>query len=219
MTYTGYCALNVTSEYAAVQPTSRLTLLRVASGKFLQKSQTNLLVFKPNLLESLMKCTLAVLVVLVARASVSASSLPEVNLGYVRQRATEYNSTTGIYVYKNIRYARPPVGELRFRKPRPPLQEPAGTISDGTQYSTTICPQPSSNATPSANGYSEDCLVSSLSCGFDVTNHRTSSSTFTLQEYSNMAMISQFSCGFMVGDTPLVARMTYTWYQRDYFEP
>ena len=37
MTYTGYCALNVTSEYAAVQPTSRLTLLRVASGKFLQK--------------------------------------------------------------------------------------------------------------------------------------------------------------------------------------
>ena len=112
-----------------------------------------------------MKCILTVLVTLVARTIVSASSLPEVNLGYVRQRATEYNSTTGVYVYKNIRYARPPVGELRFRKSRPPLQEPTGTISDGTQYSTTICPQPSSNATPSANGYSEDCLVSSLSCG------------------------------------------------------
>ena len=114
-----------------------------------------------------MKCILTVLVTLVARAIVSASSLPEVNLGYVRQRATEYNSTTGVYVYKNIRYARPPVGELRFREPRPPLHEPVGTISDGTQYPTTICPQPylSSNLTPSANGYSEDCLVSSLSCG------------------------------------------------------
>ena len=128
---------------------------------------TTSIVFKFNLVQSLMKCIAVVLVTLVACASVSANRLPEIDLGYVRQRATEYNSTTGIYVYKNIRYARPPTGDLRFRKPKPPLQEPAGTISDGTQYRSTICPQPPqlSNITPSANGYSEDCLVrKSRSC-------------------------------------------------------
>lgn len=99
----------------------------------------------------------------------TTSSLPIVDLGYVQQQATEYNSSSGLYIYKNIRYARPPLGDLRFRKPEPPLQEPAGTVSNGTQYPTTICPQTVSSSiiTPSTNGFSEDCLVSSLSCRFE----------------------------------------------------
>jgi hypothetical protein len=104
------------------------------------------------------------LVLLSASYAISAatSHLPIVDLGYVRQRATEYNTTSGLYIYKNIRFARPPIGELRFRKPELPLHEPEGTIRDGSQYTTTICPQPVSQispATPSTNGFSEDCLV------------------------------------------------------------
>ena len=93
--------------------------------------------------------------------SLATLHLPTIDLGYVRQRATEHNTTSGLYIYRNVRYARPPLGELRFRKPRPPLPEPAGSISDGSQYKTTICPQgfqPETNT----EWYSEDCLVSGI---------------------------------------------------------
>lgn len=93
--------------------------------------------------------------------NIAAPSLPIVDLGYVRQQATEYSASTGLFIYKNVRYARPPLGDLRFRKPQPPLQEPAGTISDGSQYRTTVCPQ-SMNPIAAMKGYSEDCLVSGI---------------------------------------------------------
>lgn len=109
-----------------------------------------------------MKYTSLSLVLIAASASIAAKPLPVVDLGYVQQRATWYKSTTGIFAYKNIRYARPPIGEWRFQKPQLPLHEAAGTISDGSQYGSTICPQIATNATPSASGYSEDCLVSFL---------------------------------------------------------
>src|ERR1700733_14876533 len=105
---------------------------------------------------------LALCLLLLARSVATfATHLPTINLGYIRQQATEHNSTNGLYIYRNVRYARPPIGELRFRKPQPPLPEPAGTISDGSQYKTTICSQGMSSSTPSTNGFSEDCLVSS----------------------------------------------------------
>lgn len=119
-----------------------------------------------------MKFTPSLLLLLVSSAtSKTTSSLPIVDLGYVQQQATEYNTTSGLCIYKNVRYARPPLGELRFRKPEPPLEEPAGTVSDGSQYPTTICPQPlpppgAIEVTPSTNGFSEDCLVSAHSCCF-----------------------------------------------------
>lgn len=94
--------------------------------------------------------------------SIAISSLPAVDLGYVQQRATEVNATSGLYIYRNVRYARPPLGDLRFRKPQPPTQEPSGSISDGSQYNTTVCPQMVSSGTPSMNGFSEDCLVSDI---------------------------------------------------------
>lgn len=118
-----------------------------------------------------MKFTVSFLLLLASSVtSLSTSSLPIADLGYVKQQATEYNSSSGLYIYKNIRYARPPLGNLRFRKPEPPLQEPAGTISNGSQYPTTICPQrvqlPGSvgTGTRSPNGFSEDCLVGGQPC-------------------------------------------------------
>ncbi|MCJ1432715.1 hypothetical protein MMC27_002072 [Xylographa pallens] len=48
------------------------------------------------------------------------SFLPVVDLGYVLQRATSYNYTSGTYNFSNIRYAQPPVGELRFQAPQSP---------------------------------------------------------------------------------------------------
>jgi len=117
----------------------------------------------------------ALLLLLLANSATSSptSSLPVVDLGYVYQQATEYNATSDLYVYKNVRYARPPLGELRFRKPEPPLQEPAGSISNGSQYPTTICsqaippPGTPSTGTPSTDGFSEDCLVSMHSAKLD----------------------------------------------------
>ena len=45
------------------------------------------------------------------------SSLPIIDLGYVKQQATKYNQTYDFYHFRNIRYAAPPLGDLRFRKP------------------------------------------------------------------------------------------------------
>jgi len=82
------------------------------------------------------------------------SGLPVVDLGYVKHRATEYNKTAGVYVYRNIRFAAPPVGERRLRKPQPPLKE-AG-IQDGHYGRSTACAQPNGTALLG----DEDCLVS-----------------------------------------------------------
>jgi hypothetical protein len=109
-----------------------------------------------------MKFSSSLLLLLAHSTASLVSDLPTIDLGYVRQRATEYNTTTGLYIYRNVRYARPPLADLRFRKPQPPLPEPAGTISDGSQYKTTVCPQAVSTITPSTNGFSEDCLVSGI---------------------------------------------------------
>ncbi|CAG8196440.1 unnamed protein product [Penicillium salamii] len=49
-----------------------------------------------------------------------ASTLPVVDLGYERHQALSYNSSSGLYSFDNIRYAAPPVGDLRFRAPTAP---------------------------------------------------------------------------------------------------
>lgn len=88
------------------------------------------------------------------------SALPVVDLGYVKQRATVYNETNDWYIFKNIRFAAPPLGNLRFRKPQPPL--PQKEIQDGN-IEDPICHQaiPYSLSKVAANTSFgvEDCLV------------------------------------------------------------
>ncbi|EPS33120.1 hypothetical protein PDE_08082 [Penicillium oxalicum 114-2] len=49
-----------------------------------------------------------------------AADLPVVDLGYELHRAFSLNHTTGQYNFSNIRYAAPPLGDLRFRAPVAP---------------------------------------------------------------------------------------------------
>ena len=71
-------------------------------------------------------------------SSVSTSNgLPVVNFGYAKYRATALNQTGQYYNFSNIRYAAPPLGNLRWRDPAPPLKE--DKINDGTLGFT--CPQ------------------------------------------------------------------------------
>ncbi|KAG9684700.1 carboxylesterase family protein-like protein, partial [Aureobasidium melanogenum] len=55
-----------------------------------------------------------------AQASGSSYPLPIVDLGYARQQASSYNSSGGYYNFSNIRYAAPPIGDLRFSAPQAP---------------------------------------------------------------------------------------------------
>ena len=74
----------------------------------------------------------------VAFAAPSASSLPIVDLGYERQQATLFNSTGNFYNFSNIRYAAPPVGDLRFRAPQLPTRN-RGQVQTGSP--DRICAQ------------------------------------------------------------------------------
>ncbi|KAL8684730.1 MAG: hypothetical protein Q9224_006164, partial [Gallowayella concinna] len=59
-----------------------------------------------------------------------AGSLPTLTLPYATYRAAKYDPNGDIYVFKNIRFAAPPTGNLRWAKPAPPTPE-AG-IQDGS---------------------------------------------------------------------------------------
>ncbi|KAJ5206443.1 Carboxylesterase type B [Penicillium cf. griseofulvum] len=67
-----------------------------------------------------------------------ASKLPVVDLGYERHQAISFNSSHGIYNFTNIRYAAPPVGELRFQAPELPKQN-REHVQNGSVG--RICPQ------------------------------------------------------------------------------
>ncbi|KAJ5261063.1 hypothetical protein N7478_011658 [Penicillium angulare] len=68
----------------------------------------------------------------------SASRLPIVDLGYELHQASSFNSESGLYNFSNIRYAAPPVGDLRFRAPVSPAKN-RSQIQNGTVG--RICPQ------------------------------------------------------------------------------
>ncbi|XP_022079698.1 uncharacterized protein LOC110973311 [Acanthaster planci] len=86
---------------------------------------------------------------------------PVVNTTVGRIMGTSYsgpNDTVSLTMYKGIPYAEPPVGPLRFSKPKP--KEPWQGVLNASQYGP-ICPQPlrkySENLTQS-----EDCLTLNL---------------------------------------------------------
>ncbi|KAH7417834.1 carboxylesterase family protein-like protein [Cadophora sp. MPI-SDFR-AT-0126] len=66
------------------------------------------------------------------------SSLPEVDLGYEIYRASGFNSTGNFYNFSNVRYAAPPVGDLRFAPPQAPGENRSSVNTGST---SRICPQ------------------------------------------------------------------------------
>jgi len=94
------------------------------------------------------------------------SSLPIIDLGYVKQQATSYNQTFDFFHFSNIRYAAPPLGDLRFRKPQPPLPQ-TGIQNGDIPLEKSACRQtipPFLGPTPFGDDFGvEDCLVSLLS--------------------------------------------------------
>ncbi|KAH7137437.1 Alpha/Beta hydrolase protein [Dactylonectria estremocensis] len=58
--------------------------------------------------------------VAVAPSGICSDPLPTVDLGYEIHQAISFNETGQYYNFSNIRYARPPTGELRFTPPQPP---------------------------------------------------------------------------------------------------
>lgn len=53
-------------------------------------------------------------------------------------QALEYNATSDVYTFQNIRYGRNPTGDLRWRAPLPPL---TNRTAIQTGFETRICPQ------------------------------------------------------------------------------
>ncbi|OAA77518.1 esterase [Akanthomyces lecanii RCEF 1005] len=102
-----------------------------------------------------------------AAAAPSSPAFPVVDLGYARHAPTSINTTkTNITyaTYRNIRFAQPPVGNLRFRRPVTPPPASSG-IQDGVvPLNSTNCIQTVPHwlaPTPGLNGStwgSEDCL-------------------------------------------------------------
>ncbi|KAL1623549.1 hypothetical protein SLS56_008253 [Neofusicoccum ribis] len=74
-----------------------------------------------------------------ASAQNSSETLPIVDLGYELHRAIEFNETGAYYNFSNIRFAAPPVDDLRFRPPVPPASD-RSTVQDGSD-GPKICPQ------------------------------------------------------------------------------
>lgn len=94
---------------------------------------------------------------------VQAHKLPELKLPYGTWRANKYDKTADVYVFKNIRFAAPPVGPLRFAKPAPPRQEKTvqtGDFGPGciTKMAEAVGPGFLSNLVDSIMPTSEDCL-------------------------------------------------------------
>ncbi|KAF4829002.1 Carboxylesterase patB [Colletotrichum tropicale] len=92
--------------------------------------------------------TISVLSSILGIQVVSGSpDLPIVDLGYQLHQASFYNGNVanqqhsgGFYNFSNIRYAAPPVHNLRFRAPEPPATNP--TVVE-TGASGRVCPQSS----------------------------------------------------------------------------
>ncbi|TID15951.1 Vacuolar protein sorting-associated protein 45 [Venturia nashicola] len=57
------------------------------------------------------------------------ADLPTIKLPYGTWRASKYDAASDVYTFKNVRYAAPPVGNLRWAKPAPPA--PNATLQTG----------------------------------------------------------------------------------------
>ncbi|KAF2470305.1 alpha/beta-hydrolase [Lindgomyces ingoldianus] len=80
----------------------------------------------------------AVAALLGVTSAQNSSSLPVVDLGYELHQASSFNESGGFYNFSNIRYASPPVGNLRFAAPEAPVENRTSVQTGNTGR---ICPQ------------------------------------------------------------------------------
>jgi hypothetical protein len=66
--------------------------------------------------------------------------LPIIDLGYEKHQAIDFNSTGNYYNFSNIRYAAPPLGNLRFALPHKPATNRTGVQNGAIPRA---CPQAS----------------------------------------------------------------------------
>ncbi|OLN82736.1 Lipase 4-like protein 4 [Colletotrichum chlorophyti] len=92
-----------------------------------------------------------------------------VDLGYGKYKGYA-NTTTGINIWKGIRYAAPPTGALRWQPPQPPSSEPSNETIKTTEFGP-ICPQayPAVPGLPFVLG-DEDCLFLNVYAPANATN-------------------------------------------------
>lgn len=95
--------------------------------------------------------------ILKKRQATSSNSSLQVDLGYSIYEGVN-NATTGINVWRGIRFAAAPVGSLRWQAPQPPSVNRSSVIL--ASLNGNICPQAGANAEFSASttGGNEDCL-------------------------------------------------------------
>ncbi|KAI1421158.1 carboxylesterase [Xylaria sp. FL1777] len=101
--------------------------------------------------------------ILISLSSAQATLTPVVDLGYAKYQGL-YNSTFDQNIFKGIRYAAPPVGDLRWQMPQAPARS-RGEVISAVEYAPQ-CPQSpnspspvkSSSEPPVAPSGDEDCL-------------------------------------------------------------
>ena len=97
--------------------------------------------------------------VLQALAAPADSTGPIVETGYTRFLGAP-SSEVGVQFFGGIRYAQPPLGDLRWRAPQPLNESPprpgvAKNVTDASRYGNICLQQP---GTLDWNGQSDDCL-------------------------------------------------------------
>ncbi|KAK8154620.1 Alpha/Beta hydrolase protein [Phyllosticta citrichinensis] len=88
-----------------------------------------------------------------------SKDLPVLNLPYARVVAKSYDRVNRLYVFKNIPFAAPPTGQLRWRPPQPPVQN--STVIDGSygpKCVQTGIGNPTNIQDLGGGTQSEDCL-------------------------------------------------------------
>jgi carboxylesterase type B len=111
------------------------------------------------------------LLLLAVAALVVRGQAPIIDLGYAKVKGVQ-NTTSGLNMYHGIHYAQPPVGELRWRKPRPieAIMTDPDYVIDGTNigpscwngapyWNTVPLGNPNITIPAGANGSSENCLL------------------------------------------------------------
>ncbi|KAG0653117.1 secreted lipase [Hyphodiscus hymeniophilus] len=123
--------------------------------------------------------TRSLLVGAVAAACVTEAALlprstgPIVELGYATYQGS-FDDTFGLNVWKSIRYAQPPIGNLRWQAPQKPLAINSNEITPAINQ-PPLCPQTGAFGTPAVYGFNsglgnEDCLYLNVYAAPDAAN-------------------------------------------------